>query len=204
METVIDFILGCFRISTGGDCSHEIERCLLLGRKTVTNLDSILKSRCITLPKKIYLIKAMVFQIVLYGCQSWNIEKAEWQRIDGFALWCWKIPLKFPWTARSNQSVLRYQSWRTYAKAETPIFWPPDAKNWLIGKDPDDGKNWRQKQKRMTEGEMVGWHHWLHGHESKQAPGFDEGQGSLACCWPWFAKRQKLSDWTDCLKLYTI
>ena len=157
METVINFILGGFKISTGGDCSNEIERCLLLGRKSMTNLDSILKSRCITLPKKVHLIKAMVFPVVLYGCESGTIEKAEWQRIDVFALWCWKIPLRVLWTARSNQSTLRYQSWidigRTDAKAETPIFWPPDARNWLTGKDPDDGK----RLKAEAEGDDRGW-----------------------------------------------
>ena len=136
----------------------------------------------------------MVFPVVLYGCESWIIEKAKWQRIDIFTLWCWKIPLKVPWTARSNQLILRYQSWidteRTDAKAETPIFWPPDAKNWLTVKDPDDGKDWRKKQKGMTEGEIFVWHHRLQGHESKQAPGFDDGQGSLACYSPWFAESE--------------
>ena len=108
VETVSDFILGSSKITTDGDCSHEIKRCLLLGRKVMTNLESILKSRDITLPTKVCLVKAMVFPVVMYGCESWTIKKAECQRIDAFALWCWRRPLRVPWTARrSNQSILK-------------------------------------------------------------------------------------------------
>ena len=108
METVKDFILGGSKITADGDCSHEIKRQLLLGRKFMTNLDSILKSRDITLPKKICLIKAMVFPVVIYGCESWSIRKAECQRIDAFELWYWRGLLRVPWTARrSNQSNLQ-------------------------------------------------------------------------------------------------
>jgi len=108
METVRDFILGRSKITAEGDYSHEIKRCLLLGRKTMTKLDSILKSRDIALPTKVHLIKAMVFQVVMYGCESWTIKKAECQRIDSFKLWCWKRLLRVLWTARtSNQSILR-------------------------------------------------------------------------------------------------
>ena len=108
MKTVIDFILGGSKITTVGDCSHEIKRCLLLGRKAMTNLDSILKSRDITLPTKIHLVKAMVFLVVMYGYGSWTIKKAEHQRIDAFELWCWRRLLRVPWTARrSNQSILK-------------------------------------------------------------------------------------------------
>ena len=107
VETVSDFILGGSRITADGDCSHEIKRCLLLGRKVITNLDSILKSRDITLPTKVRLVKAMVFPVVMYGCESWNIKKAEHQRIDAFELWCWRRLLRVTWTARrSNQSIL--------------------------------------------------------------------------------------------------
>ena len=132
----------------------------------------------------------MVFPVVMYRCESWTIKKAESQRIDAFELWCWKRLLKVPWTARrSNQSILQEISWifiwRTDAKAEAPILWPPDAKNWLIGKDPDAGKDWRREEKGTTEDEMVGWHHWLNGHESVQTPGDGEGQGSMVCCSPW-------------------
>ena len=107
-ETVADFILLGSKITADGDCSHEIKRCLLLGRKAMTNLDSILKSRDITLPTKVCLVKAMVFPVVLYGCKSWTINKAEHRRIDAFELWCWRRPLTVPWTARrSNQSILQ-------------------------------------------------------------------------------------------------
>ena len=107
-ETVADFIFLGSKITTGGDCSHEIKRCLLLGRKVMTNLDSILKSRDITLSTKVCLVKAMVFPVVMYGCESWTIKKAEHQRIDAFVLWCWRRFLRVPWTARrSNQSILK-------------------------------------------------------------------------------------------------
>ena len=107
-ETVADFILGGSRITADGDCSHEIKRCLLLGRKVMTNLESILKSRDITLSTKIHLVKAMVFPVVVCGCESWTVKKAECQRIDAFELWCWRRLLRVPWTARrSNQSILK-------------------------------------------------------------------------------------------------
>jgi len=107
-ETVSDFILGGSKITADGDCSHEIKRRLLLGRKVMTNLDSILKSRDITLPTKVRLVKAMVFPVVMYGCESWNIKRAEHRRIDAFELWCWRRLLRVAWTARrSNQSILK-------------------------------------------------------------------------------------------------
>ena len=106
VETVRDFILGASKITADGDCSLETQRRLLLGRKVMTNRGSILKSRAITLPKKIHLVKAMVFPVVMYGCESWTIKKAECQRIDTFEFWCWRRPLRVPWTARrSNQSI---------------------------------------------------------------------------------------------------
>ena len=108
VETVADFILGGSKITADGDCSHEIKRCLLLGRKVMINLDGILKSRDITLSMKVHPVKAMVFPIVMYGCESWTIKKAECQRIDAFELWCWRRLLRVPWTAkRSNQSILK-------------------------------------------------------------------------------------------------
>ena len=107
-ETVADFILGSSKITADGDCSHDIKRCLLLGRKVMANLDSILKSRNITLPTKVHLVKAMVFPVVVYGCESWTLKIAEYQRIDAFELWCWRRLLRVPWTARrSNQSILK-------------------------------------------------------------------------------------------------
>ena len=171
METVADFILLGSKITADGDCSHEIKRCLLLGRKVKINLDSILKNRDITLPTKIQLVKAMVYPVVMYGCESWTVKKAEPWRIDAFELWCWRL-LRVPWTAsRSNQSILEEISpgcsglGRTDVEAETLILWLPDVKSWLIGKDPNAGKDWRQEEKGMTEDEMVGWYHWLNGCE---------------------------------------
>ena len=136
VETVADFILGGSKTTADGDYSHEIKRRLLLGRKAMTNLDSILKSRDITLSTKVHLVKAMVFPVVMYGCESWTIKKAERRRIDAFELWCWRSLLRVPWTARrSNQSVHSKgdQSCvffgRNDAKAETPVLWPPHAKS---------------------------------------------------------------------------
>ena len=134
VETVADFIFWGSKITADGDCSHEIKSSLLFGRKVMTNLDSILKSRDITLPTKVHLVKAMVFPVVMYGCESWTIKNAEHQRIDAFELWCWRRILRVPWTARrSNQSILKEFSpgfiGRTDVEAETPILWPPDAKS---------------------------------------------------------------------------
>ena len=135
MKTVTDFIFLGSKITADGDCSHEIKRCLLLGRKAMTNLNSILKSRDITLPTNVRLIKAMVFPVVMYGRESWTIKKAECRRIDGFELWCWRRLLRVPWTVRRSKPVHPKgdQSWvfigRTDVEAETPILWPPDVKN---------------------------------------------------------------------------
>ena len=108
IKRVRDFILGGLKITADGDCSHEIKRCLLLGRKVMINLDSILKSRDITLPTKVHLVKGMVFPVVMYGCESWTIKKAEHRRFDAFELWCWRRLLRGPWTEkRSNQSILK-------------------------------------------------------------------------------------------------
>ena len=127
VEIVTDFILGGSKITADGDCSHEIKRCLLLGRKAITNLDHALKTRDITLPTKVHLVKAMVFPVVTYGCESWTVKKAECRRIDAFELWYWRRLLRVPWTSRrSNLSILS---------------WPPDVKSLLIGKAPDAGKD---------------------------------------------------------------
>ena len=137
METARDYIFLGSKITADGDCSHEIKRHLLLWRKAMTNLDSILKSRDITFPTMVPLVKATVFSVVMYGCESWAIKKAECQRTDVFELWCWRRLLRVPRTARrSNQASPKgNQSWifieRTDAEAEAPIFWPPEAKSWL-------------------------------------------------------------------------
>ena len=173
----------------------------------MTNVDTILKSRGITLPTKVHLAKAMVFPVVMYGCESWTIKKAERQRIDAFDLWCWRRLLRVPWTARRSFQPVHpkgSQSWifigRTDAEAETPILWPPDAKSWLIGKDPDAGQDWGQEEKGTTEEEMVGQHYRLDGHEFEQAlgavmgsssgkPGVLQSMGSQS--------RTQLSGWTE-------
>ena len=147
------YFLG-FKITADGDCSHEIKRCLLLGRKSMTNLTSILKSRDITLSVEVRLVKVIVFPVVMYGCESWTIKKAEHWRIDAFELWYWRRLLRVPWIQPVNHKG--NQSWifieRTDAEAETPILWPPDGKNGRIGKDPNAGKDWRQEQKVTTRG----------------------------------------------------
>ena len=142
--------------------NHEIKRRLLLGRKVMTNLDCILESRDLTLSTKVYLVKAMVFPVVMYGCESWTIKKAECWRIDVSELWCWRRLLRVPWTARrSNQPILKEISpgcsWKDWCWSWNSILWPPDVQSWLIWKDPDAGKNWRQKEK--------GWQRirWLDG-----------------------------------------
>ena len=166
----------------------------------MTNLDSILKSRDITLSTKIHLVKAMVFPVVMYGCESWTVKKAEHWRIDAFELGCWRRLLRVPWTTRRfHQSILIYpdhpgdQSWvfigRTDVEAETLVLWPPHEKSWLIWKDPDIGKDWGQEEKGMTEDEMVGWHHRLNGCEFEPSMVGGEGQRSLVCCCPWGCKK---------------
>ena len=133
MGKLADSLFWGSKITADGDCSHEIKRCLLLGRKVMTNLDSILKSRDITLSTKMHLVKDMVFPVVMYGCESWTVKKAECRRIDAFELWYWRRLLRVPWTARrSNQSILKEISLECpleglMVKAETPILWPRDA-----------------------------------------------------------------------------
>ena len=135
VETVADFIFLGSKITADGDCSHEIKSRLLLGRKVTTNLDSIFKNRDISVPTKVHLVKAMVFPVVMYGCESWTVTKAKCRRIDAFELCCWRRLLRFPWTARrSNQSILKEISpgislEGIAAEAETPVPWPPHAKS---------------------------------------------------------------------------
>ena len=191
MESVTDFILGGSKITADGFYSHEINRCLLHGRKAVTDLDSMLKSRDITLPTKVYLVKAMVFPVVMYGCESCTIKRAECWRSDAFACGVGGDS----WESLGLQEIQPvnpkgYQSWkfigRSDAEAETPFHWPPDVKNWLFGKYPVAGKDWRQEEKD----EMVGWHRQPDRHEFEQAPGGGDGQGILTCWSPWVTKSQ--------------
>ena len=164
--------LGGSKITADGDCSHEIKRHLLLGRKAMTNLYSILKSRDITLPTKVCAVKAIVFPVVRYGCESWTLTKPDHQRIDVFELWYWRRLLRILWTARrSNQSILKeigpeYSLEGLMLKLKLQYFgYLMGRMNWLIWKDPDAGKDWRWEAKGTTEDEMVGWHHGLNGHE---------------------------------------
>ena len=180
VETVSDSIFLGSKITADGDCSHEIKRRLLLGRKVMTNLDSIFKSRDITLPTKVCLVKAMVFPVVMYGCESWTVKKAEHWRIDAFELVLEKT-LESPLDCKEIQPVHSKgdQSWvfigGTDVEDESPILWPPDVKSWPIWKAPDAGKDWRQEERGMTEDEMAGWYHWLTGHEFEQTLGDTEG-----------------------------
>ena len=162
----------------------NFKRHLFLGRKSEKPRQHIINA----LPIMVHPVKAMVFLVVMYGCMSWIINKAECWRSDAFELWCWRMALESHLDCKEIQPVYPKgnQSWifiaRTDAEAETPVLWPLDVKYWLIGKDPDAGKDWRQEEKGTTEDEMVGWHHRLNGHGFEQTPGVGDGQGSLVCC----------------------
>ena len=193
-----DFIFLGSKITADGDCSHEIKRHLLLGRKVISNLDSIFKSRDITLPTKIRLVKAMVFPVVMYG---WELDCEEsWVPKN----WCfWTVvlekTLEGPLDCKEIQPVHSKgdQPWdffgRNDAKAETPVLWAPHAKCWLIGKESDAGRDWGQEERGMTEDEMAGWHHGL-----EWTPGDGDGQGGLACCDSWGRKESDMTEnWTE-------
>ena len=199
VEAVTDFIFLGSKPTADDDWSHEIKRHLLLGRKAMTNLGSTLKSWEITLLTKAHIVKPMVFPIVMYGCESWTIKKAESQRIDTFKLRCWRTLASILNSKKIKPiNSKRNQPWifigRTDAEAEAPILWPPDSKSWLLGKDFDAGKDWGQ---RVTEDKMDGWLHWLNGHESEQTPGDRGGQRSLGAAVHGVANSQTwLGDWT--------
>ena len=179
------------KITADGDCSREIKRRLLLGRKVMTHLNSILKSKDITLPTKICLVKAMVFPVVMYGCESWTIKRAEHRRIDAFELRCWRRLLRVPWPARIyNQSILKeispgcsleglmlklilqYLMWRVDSLEKTLML----------------GGIWEQEENGTTEDEMAGWHHQFDGHEFEWTLGVGDGQAGLACYNSWGCK----------------
>ena len=187
METVSDFLFWGSKITADGDCSHEIKRCLLLGRKVMTNLDSIFKSRDITLPTKVHLVN--------YGFSSGHVWMWELDCEESWVLknWCfWTVvlekTLESPLDCKEIEPVHPKgdQPWvfigRTDVEAETPVLWTPDVKSWLIWKDPDAGKDWGQEEKGTTEDEMVGWHHQLNGHGFGWTLEVDDGQGGLECC----------------------
>ena len=204
VETVADFILGGSKITADGDCSHEIKRRLLLGRKLMTYLDSILKSRGVTLPTKVRLVKAMVFPVVTYECDSWDYKES-WAPKN----WCfWTVvlekTLESPLDCKESQPVHpKDQSWvfigRTDAEAETPILWPPDAKSWLIEKtlmlEKIEGRRRRGQQRRR-----FGWHHQLNEHGFGWTAGVGDGQGGLECCSSWGCKESDTTEplnWTE-------
>ena len=190
-----DFIFLGSKITVDGDCSHEIKGYLLLGRKAMTNLET---SRDLTLLTKVHLVKAMIFPVVMYRCESWTIKKAECRRIDAFELSRWRRLLRVPWTARrSNQPIQRKSvlniHWKDDAEAETPILWPPDGKNWLIGKDPAAGKDWRQREgdDRRWDGWMASptWWTWVRASSRSWwwtgKPGVQQSMGSQRVGYNW-------------------
>ena len=206
VEVVTDFIFLGSKITTGGDCSHEIKRCMLLGRKAMTNLSSWIKSRDITLPTKVCIVKAMFFLVIMYRFKSWT-NKEGWTPKN----WCfWTVvlekTLESPLDCKEIQPVHSKgdQPWvffeRNDAKAETPVLWPPYAKSWLVGKDSDAGMDWGQEEKGMTEDEMARWHHRLNAHEFEWTPGVDDGQGGLVFCDSWGRKESDTTErlnWTE-------
>ena len=159
----------------------------------MTKLDSILKRRDITLPTKVLLVKAMIFPMVMYGCESWTVKKAKHWRVDAFELWCWRRFLRVPWTAkRSNQSILKEIrpgcSLAGLIEAETPVLWPPHVKSWKDSlEDSDAGRDWKQEN-GTTEDEMAGWRQRLDGCEFEWTPGVGNGQRDLVCCGSWGRK----------------
>ena len=196
VETGSDFIFGGSKITADGDCSHEIKRCLLLGRKVMTNLDSILKSRDITFPTKVHLVKAMVFPAVMYGCESWTVKKAECRRIDAFELWCWRRFLRVPWTARrSNQYILQEISsleglmLKLKLQYFGHLMWRVDSlektlmQGGIGGRKKSDDRGWYGWMALPTRWTWVGW-----------TLGVGDGQGGLACCDSWGHKE---SDTTE-------
>ena len=206
VETMADFIFLGSKITADGDCSYEIKRCLLLGRKVMTNLESILKRRHIILPTKVHLVKAMVFPVVMYGCESWTVKKAECWRIDAFELWCWRRLLRVPWTERrSNQSILKEISpgislevmmLKLKLQYFGHLMWRADSLE-----DSDAGRDWGQEEKGKPEDEMAGWHDWLDGLESEWTPGVCDGQGGLACCDSWGRKESDTTEWLNWTEL---
>ena len=193
--------LGGSKITADGDCSHEIKRRLLLGRKVMTNLDSILKSRDITLPiKGLSSLRLWFFQ---WSCL--DVRVGLWRKLNAKELMLLNCGVgEDSWESLGLQGdptspFWRIQPWdffgRNDAKAENSVLWPPHVKSWLIGKDPDAGRDWGQEEKGTTEDEMAGWHHWLDGRESEWTPGVGDGQGGLACCDSWGRKESDTTEW---------
>ena len=199
------YFLG-LQIIAEGDCGHKIKKRLLLGRKTMTNLDSILKSRDITLMKKFCIVKGMVFSCNIV--RTWELDHKE-----GWALktWCFRNVLEKTLESLLDSKEIQpvhpkgNQSWifigRADAEGEAPILWWPNAKNWLIGKDPDAGKHWKKEEKGMTADEILGRHHWLNGHELEQSVGVGDRLGSLVCCNLWGRIESDRTEWLNWTKV---
>ena len=202
MEAVTDFLFLGSNITAVGICSHAIRRWLFFGRKAMTNLDSVLNSRHHLAEKSPY---SKGYDLSSSHVWLWELDCKEGEVLKN---WCLQTVVleKMPQSPLDSKEIKPVnpkgnQSWifigRTDAEAEIPILWPPDVKNWFTGKDPDAGKDRRQGEKRTTEDEMVGWHHWLDGHEFEQAPGVCDGQGSLGCCSPWGHKESDPIEWLN-------
>ena len=210
VETMWDFMISGSKITADGDCSHEIKRRLLLGRKVMTNLDSIFKSRDITLPTKVCLVKAMIYLVVMFVCESWTVKETEHRRIDAFELWCWRRLLRVPWTARrSNQSILKISlGWSLQGlllKLKLQYFGHLMRRVDSLEKT-DAGSDWGQEEKGMTEDEMAGWHHQHNWREFASTLGICDGQGGLACCDSWGYKESDTTEqlnWTE-LKTFHV
>ena len=204
VEVVTEFLFLGSKITADGDWSHEIRRHLLLGRKAMTNLDSVLKSRDITLQTKVCIVKAMVLPVVIYGCEIWTVKKTECGRIDAFKLWCWRRLLRVLWTARrSNQSILReinpeYLLEGLMLKLKLQRFGHLMRRADSLEKTLMLGKTEGRRRGGKTEDKMAGWHHWHNGHELGQTSGDGEGQWGLACFSTWGHKESdrtgKLND----------
>ena len=188
-ENSADYILGGSKITADGDCSHEIKSHSLLGRKAMTNLDSILKTRDFLLLTKVHPLKVKFFPVVMYGCENWTIKKLEHWRIDAFELWCWRRLLRVPWAARkSNQSLLKeirpensLEGLMLKLKLQYfgHLMWRTDSLEKTLMQGKFEGR-----RRCGNRGYMVAWHHWLNGHEFQQALGVGDGQESLECCSP--------------------
>ena len=190
-----------------GNCSLETRRPVLPGRKAMTKLDKVLKSKDSTLLTKVHVVKAMVFPVITFSCESWTVNKAEHWRIDAFDLWCWRRLLRVPWTARRpTQSILKeinheFSLEGLMLKLKLQYFDNLMRTGHSLGgkkkKKPDAGKDWRQKEKRATEDEIAGWHLWWSWPELGQTSGGGEGQGGLACYSPWGSGESDMMRWLD-------
>ena len=204
LEETLESPLDCKEIKPVNpqEIENSLESRVFLGRKSMTNLDSILKSKDITLPTNVWLVKAMVFPVVLYGCESWTVKKAEHQKIDGFELWCWRRLLRVPWTARRSNQLIPKEISPEYSLEGMMLKLKLQYFGHLKQRTDSLEKTLilcRQEEKGMTEDETVGCHHWLNGHEFEQALGVGDGQGSLVCCTPWGWEKLDMTDrlnWT--------